>query len=115
MTRRAFRTWPAVALAALAGCAVGGGTMSAVLRPAELTPPRFEPELAELRLPADTIAGGGCRSPLHDPRDGTEIRFVRSAAGVGDYHVPSGRYGVGPGELLRVECNTGRAIGIVRR
>ena len=99
----------------VAACSSGVGTMTAVIRPAEAAPTRFEPELAELRLPADTIAGRGCQSPLVDPRDGTAITFLRSTIEVGDYDVPSGRYGVGPGELLRVECNTGRVIGIVRR
>jgi hypothetical protein len=89
--------------------------MTAVIRPAESTPARFEPDLAELRIAGDTIAGAGCRSPMVDPRDGTVITFLRSTTTVGDYDVPSGRYGVGPGELLRIECNTGRVVGITRR
>lgn len=59
----------------------------------------------------------GCRSPLLDPRDQTRIRMLRSGAvgstHQGDYEVPEGRYGVGPGQLLRIECGTGQALGIV--
>jgi hypothetical protein len=105
----------AAALLAATACSSGVGTMTAVIRPAESTPARFEPELADLRIAGDTIAGAGCRSPMKDPRDGTVIVFLRSTTMVGDYHVPSGRYGVGPDELLRIECNTGRVLGIVRR
>ena len=105
--------WQAAVLAL--ACSSGVGTMTAVIRPAEATPARFEPELADLRIVGDTIAGAGCRSPMKDPRDGTVITFLRSTTTIGDYHVPSGRYGVGPDELLRIECNTGRVVGIVRR
>lgn len=57
----------------------------------------------------------GCRSPLVDPRDDTTIRMIRSGADRGDYEVPDGRYGVGPGEVLRIHCPTGVAIGVARR
>jgi hypothetical protein len=108
--------WRAAASTLLvAACSSSVGTMTAVIRPAEAAPTRFEPELAELRVPGDTIAGKGCRSPMIDPRNGTVITFLRSTIAVGDYDVPSGRYGVGPGELIRIECNTGRVVGIVRR
>src|ERR1041385_6002100 len=43
------------------------------------------------------------RSPMVDPRDGTQIELVRSDRGWGDYQVPAGRYGVQKGELLRLE------------
>ena len=56
-----------------------------------------------------------CRSPLTDPRDGTEINFLRASWPVADYKVPTGKYGVRQGELLRVSCETGEAIGIVKR
>ncbi len=60
-------------------------------------------------------AGGGCRNPLVDPQDGGRLILVRSAAQLGDYQVPAGRYNVGQRELLRIDCATGRAVGIVRR
>jgi hypothetical protein len=58
---------------------------------------------------------GSCKNPLIDPRDQAKIILVRSAEGRGYYRVPQGRYGVGSGELLLVECGTGRAMGIVKR
>lgn len=85
------------------------------IRRATRAPARFEPRDRALRLtPGDTIAGPGCVSPMVDPRDGTEVRFIYSTS-YGDYEVPRGRYGAGAGELLRLECNTGNVIGLVRR
>ena len=85
------------------------------IRRATRAPARFEPQNRALRLtPGDTIAGPGCVSPMVDPRDGTEVRFVFSTS-YGDYEVPAGRYGAGAGELLRLDCNSGRVIGLVRR
>ena len=54
-----------------------------------------------------------CRTPIVDPRHGLHLELQRSTNGVGDYAVETGRYGVRAGELLRVDCATGRAIGIV--
>jgi hypothetical protein len=39
----------------------------------------------------------------------------RSARGLADYETPPGRYGVRENELLRLRCNTGEVLGIVRR
>jgi hypothetical protein len=99
------------------GCFIGMSSGSAgVQRPAEDVPNHFEPRDPNARMmPADTIAGAGCLSPMVDPRDGTEIGFLRSAEGYADYAVPGRLYGVGSGELLRLECNTGKVLGIVRR
>lgn len=41
--------------------------------------------------------------------------MVRSLNDRGDYQPSSSRYGVRDGELLRINCATGQAIGIVRR
>jgi hypothetical protein len=60
-------------------------------------------------------AGEGCRNPMVDPRDGTALTLVRSDKGMGDYEVPEGRYGVGAKQLLRLDCATGRVVGIVKR
>ena len=85
------------------------------VRPASDAPARFEPRSASLRIaPVDTLAGPGCLSPMVDPRDGTEVRFVFSTS-YGEYEPPAGRYGARPGELLRLECNTGRVLGLVPR
>ena len=62
---------------------------------------------------------GACRNPMVDPRDGTRLTLILSQPGesgqIGDYQVPEGRYGVRSGELLRLDCGTGRAIGVVPR
>ena len=58
---------------------------------------------------------GTCHNPMVDPRDGTSLTLMRSAEGRGDYEVPESRYGAGPNELLRLECATGRPLGIVKR
>jgi hypothetical protein len=78
-------------------------------------PSQFEPPAGyERPSPSDTIPGDGCLSPMRDPRDDTEIRMVRSAHGKADYTVPKGRYGVGPHQLLRLDCNTGRPLRVVK-
>lgn len=101
----------------LTTCALGtSGSFPASTdaRPAAGVPFRFDPEAPAGRVtPADTIAGEGCRNPMLDPRDGQRLTLVRSLGGEGDYRVPTGMYGVGVGELLRIECNTGRVVGIV--
>lgn len=61
---------------------------------------------------SEPSGSGECRSPMVDPRDGTRIQLVRSSGGVGDYEVPTGRYGVGKGEVLRLDCGSGRALGV---
>jgi len=114
------RSWIVIAVGlsvVLASCALGtSGTFpsSADARSASNVPFRFDPDPPAARVaPADTIAGEGCRNPMLDPRDGQRLTLVRSLGGEGDYRVPMGTYGVRPGELLRLECNTGRVVGIV--
>jgi hypothetical protein len=63
---------------------------------------------------AEPRGDGTCRSPLVDPRNGLHLTLERSSAGQGDYSVEAGRYGVRAGERVRIECATGRAVGIVR-
>jgi hypothetical protein len=93
--------------------AVGSGCMTqrdaaASIHQASDCPKQFVAKGAE-----NTVASGAARSPMVDPRGGTEIILVRSDRGWGDYEVPTGRYGVKPGELLRLDVATGRVIGIV--
>ncbi|TBW29291.1 hypothetical protein [Gramella sp. KN1008] len=57
----------------------------------------------------------GCRSPLMDPNDGSEIIMVESGRGIGDYRVRSGKYGMRDNELLRIDCQTGKVLGIVKK
>lgn len=110
----AIRPVPLIVLAPalFAGCATGGPSTfpsTATARPAVGAPPHFT------ATGGDTGAGAPCRTPLYDPGDSTAIVLIRSAQGAGDYEVPAGRYGVGERELLRLECGTGRVVGIVRR
>ena len=53
-----------------------------------------------------------CKSPMIDPRDSTKIDLFRSFNGRGDYEVPKGKYGVKKGQILRLDCTTGRVVGI---
>ena len=94
----------------LLSCGTGESTMgSNVLRPAFAAPDEFE-AAAGMSLDDDS-----CKSPLIDPQDNTRIIMFRSGSGSGDYEVPEGKYGVRQGELLRVNCETGEVIGIVRK
>ncbi|CAN5820431.1 hypothetical protein BH23GEM9_BH23GEM9_15830 [soil metagenome] len=98
---------------AISACAMTrepNGATDAILRQPEDAPARFTTQ--DGVLPED-----GCRVNIVDPRDQLSLRLSRSAQyGMsyhGDYEVPDGRYGVRPGELLRVDCSTGSVIGIV--
>jgi hypothetical protein len=105
------------ALALLAACGVTT-TFSAATptRAGQDLPERFDPPPGFERVaPADTIAGEHCLNGLRDPRDGTTLRMLRAGEGLADYEVPALRYGVEATEVLRVECNTGRPLGFVRR
>lgn len=79
-------------------------------------PDRFEPLTEAQRIqPGDTLAGGGCLSPMVDPRTDDRYLLVRSDMGQGDYRVPDGRYGADADQLLRLDCNTGEPLGLVPR
>ena len=57
-----------------------------------------------------------CKSPMIDPEDETELIMVRSwGNGIGDYEVPEGKYGLANREYLRVNCETGEVIGVVKK
>jgi hypothetical protein len=114
---RLFKVVPLIlVLAACAGQKAEMMPAAAALRPGLNLPARFEPEDRTLRLaPEDTLAGGGCLSPLVDPRDDTVVRLHRSATGIGDYEVAGDRYGPPEPSLLRIECNTGHPLGWVPR
>ncbi|HUF50700.1 MAG TPA: hypothetical protein VMN60_07705 [Longimicrobiales bacterium] len=93
------------------GCATVQETTDRELRAADDVPPAFTTE--------DGVAPvQSCSNTLIDPRDQTRLRLMRSAdtGGMyrGDYDVPSGKYGVGSQELLRINCATGEPLGIVR-
>jgi hypothetical protein len=106
--RQALRAGAVLAGAACATAGrVGDFPADASARAATYAPPAFE-----FAAPA---SGSTCRNPGTDPRDGTRIVLVRSQGGRGDYAVPTGRYGVARDELLRVDCASGRPVGIVPR
>lgn len=95
------------------GCASSVRTGAPSIRPAVDVPEQFlVVDGADIR-PAR--ASEGCRNPMTDPRDGTRLELARSANGQGDYAVPGGRYGVDARSLLRLECSTGRPLGVVPR
>jgi len=89
------------------------GGVNAMISPAIDTPTHFL--VAGSGGKTEEPAPGPCRNPMIDPRDGTRIVLERSSEGRGYYRVPAGRYGVRRGELLLIECGTGRVIGIVKR
>ena len=113
--------WGALAFALLGGipaCAPGSKSQA----PPNATPTGLvqvpdhflvgDPNSAVTREPKP---GEGCRNPMVDPHDGTKLTLVRSSNGMGDYEVPEGRYGVGKGQLLRLDCSNGRPMGVVKR
>ena len=84
-----------------------------IARPAVGTPARF---LFDASAVSDTSDVTDCRTPLLDPQDGSRITRVRSVRDRrADYAVTGGRYGVGPRDLLRINCQTNAVVGIVPR
>lgn len=84
-------------------------------RPAMGTPDHFLVGAIEGVGTSEPVADGRCHSPMVDPADGTKLVMDRAEKGYGDYLVPAGRYGVGGDEVLRIECATGRPVGIFKR
>jgi len=102
--------------ALLSGCS--GGTVfpaDGEAEPARGVPEQFLTGSPSGRARLDVRPGGACQSLMVDPRDGARLTLVRSAYDRGDYDVPSGRYGVDADKLLRLECGTGRPVGVVPR
>jgi hypothetical protein len=97
-----------------AACSIGRSNAYPIdgpARAAEDVPAQFALESGEIRN--ETSGSPACRNPMIDPRDGTSLRLIASQDGIGDYRPPPGKYGVGPLEVLRLECGTGKVIGIV--
>jgi hypothetical protein len=110
----------AVLVLALAGCAsTSGKDMSGAVVGVPLDlPDHFVVARSGIGRTEEPKADGVCRNPMIDPRDGTELMLRRSAAGKGDYWPQGGsmgtrRYGMTTQQLLRVDCGTGKAVGIV--
>lgn len=104
-----------VCFVSLSGCQSTQFATDRAARAAIDTPQRFMVGLPASSQTSAPKAGDGCRNPMVDPRDETRITLVRSKNDRGDYEVTDARYGVRRGELLRLECSTGRVIGIVAR
>ena len=103
------------AVVLLSGCATTHFGPERAVRDAQNVPAQFLVGSPTGSSTTPPQAGDGCRNPMVDPRDGTRLTLVRSGEALGDYEVPAGQYGVGQRELLRVACDTGAPIGIVRR
>ena len=63
---------------------------------------------------------GTCLGLFVDPKSGTRFvlqrSFLTDNGPIGDYAIePPGRYGVGPGTLVRMDCAIGRPLGGVPR
>jgi len=109
-----------VALVGGAGCASG---RSSVARPivaeAKDLPDHFMVVASGLAQRSDPKPGDVCRNPMVDPRDGTTLNLIRSKDGTGDYQVMNrdyelkSQYGVDSQHVLRLDCSTGKALGIV--
>ena len=76
-------------------------------------PDHFMVAASGLGKSKEPSAEEGCRNPMVDPRDGTLLTLRRSAQGIGDYWVEDLKYGVTPRQLLRVDCATGKPLGVV--
>jgi hypothetical protein len=110
----------AVLVLALAGCAsTSGKDMSGPVVGAALdAPDHFMVARSGIGKFEEPKADGACRNPMVDPRNKTELLLRRSAGGKGDYGVDlgvygGGKYGMTTQQLLRIDCATGKAIGIV--
>jgi len=101
-----------VVLLLVAACAATGFPADSEARVASGLPDRFLVRNLPKGVPAEP---GACRSPVVDPDSGARLTLVRSSGGRGDYQVSDGRYGAGDDELLRIDCASGTAIGLVRR
>ncbi len=102
----------AALLLALAGCASGKNDMSGPIVGVPLDlPDHFVVVQSGVGKANEPKPDEGCRNPMIDPRDKTLLELRRSANGKGDYRVQN--YGLASTQLLRIDCATGKAIGIV--
>ena len=109
-----------IAVVAGAGCASGRTSMERpIVAEAKDLPDHFMVVASGFAQRSEPKSGERCRNPMVDPRDGTSLNLIRSKDGTGDYQVMSkdyelkSQYGVDSRHLLRVDCATGKALGIV--
>jgi hypothetical protein len=107
------------AAAALVACASSSMTGNIVAQATDL-PDHFMVTETGLSKMEDPKAGQGCKNPMSDPRKGTILNLMRSKGEVGDYQLLGEddfqiqvRYGVNSMQYLRIDCATGKALGIV--
>ncbi len=117
----------ALALLAPPGCATGKNDMSRPIVGVPVNmPDHFLVVVSGVAQAEDPKPGEGCKSPLADPRGKTVktlLTLKRSADGKGDYVVETmgdessgvdGKaYGLTSRQFLRIDCATGKALGIV--
>ena len=106
--------------AALAACASRTNSMAGkIVAEAKDLPDQFMVSVSGLSQMEEPKPGEGCKNPMVDPRKGTVLNLMRSKDGVGDYQVlgeefeVQSRYGVDSRHYLRVDCATGKGLGIV--
>ncbi|MGE0636685.1 MAG: hypothetical protein AB7P01_09605 [Bacteroidia bacterium] len=97
-----------VLLLSACGVTKQAGSHNTIIRQAENVPEAFFPPEGIV------LDETSCKSPLTDKRDGTKITMASSANSEGTYRVPEGKYGVKKGELLLLDCKTGKVLGIVK-
>src|SRR5262245_48143958 len=114
--------------ARLAACGLGGFLLACgavqpwnqTPRPASGLPDHFKPDSS---FTMEAFSDSLCIVHVIDPRGEPRLSLIRSTItgktgsyreAQGDYKVqPPGGYGVGEHDLLRLECRTGRPLGIV--
>lgn len=109
--RRAMRCLLIAMPLTLAACASTPGA-SARLQPGTDLPVQFQVADADGSLRAPR-AGEGCRNPVIDPRSQVRLVLQQSRDGWGDYQLPEGAYEARAGQWLRVNCATGKPLGLV--
>lgn len=112
--RRLRRAAAPIAIVLVAACATSRSFATKLAPLPAGLPDRFVTDSSVVVSPNDPPA---CHSPLRDPRDGTMLRLVASSrlGGVqqGDYVAPAGRYALASRARLRIDCTTGRPLGVV--
>jgi hypothetical protein len=110
----------ALAVIVLASCASGHNPVEKpVVAEAKDLPDHFMVVASGLAQRSEPKPGEGCRNPMVDLRDGTTLNLIRSKDGTGDYQVMNrdyelkSQYGVDSQHLLRLDCATGKSLGIV--
>ncbi|MFI5120283.1 MAG: hypothetical protein ACHQM4_07715 [Thermoanaerobaculia bacterium] len=110
----------AAAFVALGGCASSRGSIEGpVVGEAKNLPDHFMIAVTGVAQKEEPRAGEGCRNPMVDPRNKTTLNLMRSKNDIGDYEVIGeqyeldSKYGVDSRHLLRIDCATGKALGIV--